>query len=122
MSGAGRTLTGMPDRRIGPWSASGVIGWCTGVATIGGAFAGFTASQAKGSPWRQPVFDLLAAIAAAAFLLLVVVGVVALVTWVRPAFRRPARLITGRWQVTTDGVQARAPALAMEIAFQAPRT
>ena len=117
MSGAGRTLTGMPDRRIGPWSASGVIGWCTGVATIGGAFAGFIASRANGSPWRQPVFDLLAVIAAVAFLLLVVVGVVGLVTWVRPAFRRPARLITGRWQITADGMQARAPALAMEIAL-----
>lgn len=68
-------------------------------------------------PWRQPVFDLLAAIAAVAFLLLIIVGAVALVAWVRPAFRRPARLVTDRWQVTTDGVQARAPALAMEIAL-----
>ena len=107
----------MPDSRIGPWSAGGVIGWSTGVATIGGAFAGFIASQTKGSPWHQPVFDLLAAIAAVAFLLLVVGGAVALATWVSPAFRRPARLITSRWQVTTDGVQARAPALAMEIAL-----
>lgn len=57
----------MPDRRIGPWSASGVIGWCTGVATIGGAFAGFIASATKGSPWHRPVFDLLAAVAAIAF-------------------------------------------------------
>ncbi|HEY7145021.1 MAG TPA: hypothetical protein VH637_12310 [Streptosporangiaceae bacterium] len=107
----------MPDRRIGPWSTSGVIGWCTGVATIGGAFAGFIASQTKGSPWHQPVFDGLAAIAAIAFLLLITVGAVALVAWVSPAFRRPARLITSRWQVSTDGVQARAPALAMEIAL-----
>lgn len=107
----------MPDRRIGPWSASGVIGWCTGVATIGGGFAGFIASQTKGSPWHLPVFDLLAAIAAIAFLLLITVGAVALVSWLSPAFRRPARLITGRWQVTTDGVQARGLALAMEIAL-----
>lgn len=107
----------MPDRRIGPWSTSGVIGWCTGVATIGGAFAGFIASQTKGSPWRQPVFDLLAAMAMVAFLLLIIVGAVTLVTWVRPALRRPARLVTGRWQMTSDGVQARAPALAMEIAL-----
>jgi hypothetical protein len=107
----------MPDRRIGPWSTSGVIGWCTGVATIGGAFAGFIASQTKSSPWRQPVFVLLASIAAIAFLLLVTVGVVALVGWLSPAFRRPARLVTSRWQATTDGVLARAPALAMEIAL-----
>ncbi len=107
----------MPDRRIGPWSTSGVIGWCTGVATIGGAFAGFIASQTKGSPWHQPVFDVLAAIAAIAFLLLITVGAVAVVGWLSPAFRGPARLITSRWQVTTDGVQARAPALAMEIAL-----
>jgi hypothetical protein len=112
-----RRLAGMRNRRIGPWSASGVIGWCTGVATIGGAFAGFIASQTKGSPWHQPVFDLLAAIAAIAFLLLVMVGAVALVAWVSPAFRRPARLITSRWRVTNDGAQARAPALAMEIAL-----
>jgi hypothetical protein len=117
MSGAGRTLTGMPDRRIGPWSTSGVVAWCTGVATIGGAFAGFIASQAKGSPWHQPLFDVLAAIAAIAFLLLVAAGVAALAAWLHPVFRRPARLITSRWQVTTDGVQARAPALAMEIAL-----
>ena len=93
------------------------MGWCTGVATIGGTFAGFIASQAKGSPWRQPLFDLLAAIAAIAFLLLVAAGVTALITWARPAFRRPARLITDRWQATTDGIRARAPALAMEIAL-----
>ena len=60
---------------------------------------------------------MLAAIAAVAFLLLITVGAVALVTWVSPALRRPARLVTSRWQVTTDGVQARAPALAMEIAL-----
>jgi hypothetical protein len=107
----------VPVRRIGPWSVSGVIGWCTGVATIGGAFAGFIASQTKGSPWHQPVFDVLAAIAAIAFLLLITVGAVALVTWVSPALRRPVRLITSRWQVTTDGGQACAPALAMEIAL-----
>jgi hypothetical protein len=105
----------MPDRRIGPWSANGVVGWCTGVATIGGVFAGIVASQTKGSPWRNPLFDVLAAIAAVAFLLLLAVGVAALVSWARPAFRRPARLITDRWQATTDGIQARAPALAMEI-------
>ena len=105
----------MPDRRIGSWSTSGVVGWCTGVATIGGAFAGFIAAQAKGSPWHQPLFDLLAPIAAIAFLLLVAVGVTALITWASPAFRRPTRLITDRWQATTDGIQARAPALAMEI-------
>ena len=75
------------------------------MATIGGAFAGFIAAQAKGSPWHQPLFDLLAAIAAIAFLLLIAAGVAALITWVRPAFRRPARLITGRWQATTDGMQ-----------------
>ncbi len=85
----------MPDRRIGPWSTSGVIGWCTGVATIGGAFAGFIASQTKSSPWHLPVFVLLAAIAAIAFLLLITVGAVALVGWLSSAFRRPARLITG---------------------------
>lgn len=105
----------MPQRRIGPWSANGVVGWCTGVAAIGGAFAGIVASQTKGSAWRNPLFDVLAAIAVAAFLLLLAVGVAALVRWARPAFRRPARLITDRWQATTDGVQARAPALAMEI-------
>jgi hypothetical protein len=60
--------------RVGSWSASGVIGWCIGAASIGGAFAGFIASQTKGSPWHQPVFDLLAAIAAIAFLLLVMAG------------------------------------------------
>ena len=87
------------------------------MATIGGAFAGFIASQTKGSPWHQPLFDLLAAIAAIAFLLLVAAGVTALITWASPAFRRPARLITDRWQATTDGIQARAPALAMEIAL-----
>lgn len=64
----------MPDRRTGPWSTSGVVGWCTGVATIGGAFAGFTASQTKGSPWHRPLFDLLTAIAAIAFLLLIAAG------------------------------------------------
>jgi hypothetical protein len=82
-----------------------------------GAFAGFIAAQAKGSPWHQPLFDLLAAVAAIAFLLLVATGVAALITWLSPAFRRPARLITDRWQVTTDGIRARAPALAMEIAL-----
>jgi len=87
----------MPDRRFGPWSTSGVVGWCTGVATIGGAFAGFIAAQAKGSPWHQPLFDLLTAIAAIAFLLLIAAGVAALITWASPAFRRPARLITDRW-------------------------
>jgi hypothetical protein len=108
----------MPDRRIGPWSTSGVIGCGTGVATIGGAFAGFIASQTKSSPpWHQPVFDVLAAIAAIAFLLLITVGAVAVAGWLSPAFRRPARLVTSRWQATTDGVQARAPALAMEIAL-----
>jgi hypothetical protein len=107
----------MPDRRIGPWSTSGVVGWCTGVATIGGAFAGFIAAQAKGSPWHQPLFDLLTAIAAIAFLLLIAAGVAALITWASPAFRRPARLITDRWQATTDGIRAPAPALAMEIAL-----
>jgi hypothetical protein len=56
-------------------------------------------------------------LAAIAFLLLITVGAVALVGWLSPAFRRPARLITGQWQVTTDGTQARAPALAMEIAL-----
>jgi hypothetical protein len=117
MPAEGRTLTDMPDRRIGPWSTSGVMAWCTGAATIGGAFAGFMASQVKGPPWHQPLFDVLAAIAAIAFLLLISVGVAALITWVRPAFRRPARLVTGRWQITTDGVQARGPTLAMEIAL-----
>jgi hypothetical protein len=85
------------------------------VATISGAFAGFIASKTKGSPWHRPLFDLLAGIAAIAFLLLLAVGVAALVTWARPALRRPARLITDRWRVITDGAQARAPALAMEI-------
>ena len=112
-----RTLRGMSDRRIGPWNASGVIAWCTGVATVGGTFAGFVASQAKGSPWRQPWFDLLAAIAAAAFLLLVAAGAIAFTSWLSPAFRRPARLITDRWRATSDGIRARAPALAMEIAL-----
>jgi hypothetical protein len=107
----------MRGRRFAPWGTSGVVGWCTGVATIGGAFAGFIASQTKGSPWHQPSFDLLAAIAAIAFLLLVAAGLTALITWASPAFRRPARLITDRWQATTDGMQARAPALAMEIAL-----
>jgi hypothetical protein len=107
----------MPDRRTGPWSTSGVVGWCTGVATIGGAFAGFIAAQAKGSPWHQPLFDLLTAIAAIAFLLLTAAGVAALITWASPAFHRPARLITDRWQATTDGIRAPAPALAMEIAL-----
>ena len=65
----------MPDRRIGPWSTTGVIGWCTGTATIGGAFAGFIAAQTKDSPWHHPLFGLLAAIAAIAFLLLIAVGV-----------------------------------------------
>ncbi len=94
-----------------------MVGWCTGVATIGGAFAGFIASQTRGSPWHQPLFDLLAAVAAIAFLLLVAAGVAALIAWVSPAFRRPARLIIDRWQATTDGIRAPAPALAMEIAL-----
>jgi hypothetical protein len=89
------------------------------VATIGGALAGLIAAQVKGSPWHQPLFDLLTAIAAIAFLLLIAAGVAALIAWVRPAFRRPARLITGRWQATTDSMRAPAPApaLAMEIAL-----
>ena len=82
MPAAGHTLTDMPDRRIGPWSTSGVVAWCTGAATIGGAFAGFIASQVNGSPWHQPLFDVLAAIAALAFLLLVSAGMAALITWV----------------------------------------
>jgi len=76
-----------------------------------------TASQTKGLPWHQPLFDLLTAVAAIAFLLLVAAGVAALITWVSPAFRRPARLVTDRWQVTTDGIRAPASALAMEIAL-----
>jgi len=63
------------------------------------------------------LFDLLTAVAAIAFLLLVAAGVAALITWVSPAFRRPARLITDRWQATTDGIRAPAPTLAMEIAL-----
>ena len=63
------------------------------------------------------MFGLLAAIAAIAFLLLIAVGVAALIAWVRPAFRRPARLMTDRWRATTDGIRAPAPALAMEIAL-----
>src|SRR5260370_3566802 len=34
-SAAGRTLTGKPDRRIGPWSTSGVVAWCTVLIACG---------------------------------------------------------------------------------------
>ncbi len=68
----------MPDRRIGPWSTAASSAGAPGLPPSA-VLAGFIASQTKSSPWHQPVFVLLASIAATAFLLLITVGVVALV-------------------------------------------
>jgi hypothetical protein len=53
---------------------SPVIGWSTAVATVSGGFAGFVWTNSK-RPLHNPLFDVLALIAIAAFPILIAAGI-----------------------------------------------
>lgn len=100
------------------------MAWSASVATIAGGFAAYVSQQVK-SPLHHPIFEVLAGIAAVAFLILIAAGIPdfynwasALVAEVRPPF--PA--ITRRWEFTTDGRLAALGPIAKPMYMDLPGT